>query len=119
MRGAKLSIGSVWDTAVEAVRGRMGLLVPIAALTLFLPGVIQAALALYTGGAGGGAVVAPGPGVAALRFALMLGLLALTFWGLCWGLVGMVLAVPLTVMLKIILENIPGTRPFARLMGEE
>lgn len=81
MRGAKLSIGSVWDDAVEAVRGRMGLLVPIAALTLFLPGIIQAALALYTGGAGGGAAVAPGPGVAALRFALMLGLLALTFWG--------------------------------------
>lgn len=46
-------------------------------------------------------------------------LLSLAFWGLCWGLVGMVLAVPLTVMLKIILENVPGARPFARLMGEE
>ncbi len=46
-------------------------------------------------------------------------LIALSFWGLCWGLAGMVLAVPLTVMLKIILESAPGTRPIARLMGEE
>jgi AI-2 transport protein TqsA len=44
-------------------------------------------------------------------------LIALSFWGLCWGLVGMVLAVPLTAMLKIILQNAAGTRPIARLMG--
>ena len=81
MKGKKLSIGSVWDTAVEAVRGRLGLLVAIAALTLFLPGVIQAALLLYTGGPGGGEPAAPTPTGAALRFALTLGLLALTFWG--------------------------------------
>jgi AI-2 transport protein TqsA len=46
-------------------------------------------------------------------------LIALSFWGLCWGLVGMVLAVPLTAMLKIVLQNAPSTRPIARLMGEE
>ena len=33
-------------------------------------------------------------------------LVALAFWGLRWGLVGMVLAVPLTVMLKIVCEKI-------------
>ena len=38
-------------------------------------------------------------------------LVALAFWGLCWGVVGMVLAVPLTVMLKIVWENIALTRP--------
>jgi hypothetical protein len=31
----------------------------------------------------------------------------------------MVLAVPLTVMLKIVFENIPLTRPLARLMAGE
>ena len=31
----------------------------------------------------------------------------------------MVLAVPLTVMLKIVCENIELTRPLARLMAEE
>lgn len=46
-------------------------------------------------------------------------LIALSFWGLCWGLIGMVLAVPLTAMLKIILESWPSTRPIARLMGED
>ncbi len=46
-------------------------------------------------------------------------LVALSFWGLCWGLTGMVLAVPLTAVLKIVLQTAPGTRPLARLMGEE
>jgi AI-2 transport protein TqsA len=46
-------------------------------------------------------------------------LVALAFWGLCWGLTGMVLAVPLTVMLKIIWENVSITRPLARLMAED
>jgi AI-2 transport protein TqsA len=46
-------------------------------------------------------------------------LIALGFWGLCWGMVGMVLAVPLTVVLKIVWENIPAMRPLARLMAGE
>ena len=46
-------------------------------------------------------------------------LVMLAFWGLCWGLIGMILAVPLTIMIKIILENRPFTRPFALLIGEE
>jgi AI-2 transport protein TqsA len=46
-------------------------------------------------------------------------LVALAFWGLCWGAVGMVLAIPLTVMLKIVWENIALTRPLARLMAQE
>lgn len=44
-------------------------------------------------------------------------LVALAFWGLCWGVVGMVLAVPLTVMLKVVFENVALTRPLARLMA--
>jgi AI-2 transport protein TqsA len=46
-------------------------------------------------------------------------LIALSFWSLCWGLVGMVLAVPLTAMLKIILEEAPSTRAIGGLMGEK
>jgi AI-2 transport protein TqsA len=46
-------------------------------------------------------------------------LVALAFWSLCWGVVGMVLAVPLTVMLEIVWENIALTRPLARLMAQE
>ena len=46
-------------------------------------------------------------------------LIALSFWGLSWGLIGMLLAVPLTVVLKIIWENVPITRGLARLMAEK
>ena len=46
-------------------------------------------------------------------------LVSLSFWWLCWGFTGMILAVPLTVLVKIILENIVFTRPLARLMAEE
>jgi AI-2 transport protein TqsA len=45
-------------------------------------------------------------------------LAALAVWGTVWGLPGMFLAVPLTVVMKIVLENIPGTQPLAKLMTE-
>ena len=44
-------------------------------------------------------------------------LIALAFWGSCWGFAGMLLAVPLTVVLRIVLDNLPTTRPIARLLG--
>jgi predicted PurR-regulated permease PerM len=44
-------------------------------------------------------------------------LLALAFWGTLWGLVGMILAVPLVVVAKIVLENVPTTRPIAALLS--
>ncbi|MFN4257796.1 MAG: AI-2E family transporter [Gemmataceae bacterium] len=46
-------------------------------------------------------------------------LLSLAFWGLLWGIVGMILAVPLTVIAKIILENIAETKPIARLISND
>jgi AI-2 transport protein TqsA len=45
-------------------------------------------------------------------------LFSLAFWGQCWGLIGMFLAVPLTVVVKIVLENVAFTRPFAELLGD-
>lgn len=44
-------------------------------------------------------------------------LAALSVWGLLWGLPGMFLAVPLTVVLKIVLENINMTRSLGKLLG--
>ena len=46
-------------------------------------------------------------------------LISLTFWGLCWGLVGMFLAVPLTVTMKIILSNLEATKGMAQLLGDD
>lgn len=43
--------------------------------------------------------------------------LSLSFWGLVWGIVGMILAVPLLVSIKIVLDNIEATKPLATLMS--
>lgn len=43
-------------------------------------------------------------------------LVALTIWGTLWGLLGMFLAVPLTMVVLIVLDNVPSTKPFARLV---
>jgi predicted PurR-regulated permease PerM len=48
----------------------------------------------------------------------LLMLLALSFWGALWGVVGLILAVPLTVTVKIILARIDATRPVAILMSD-
>jgi AI-2 transport protein TqsA len=52
-----------------------------------------------------------------LNLSPLLILLALAFWGYLWGVVGMILAVPLTVVCKIILDHIPETRPISTLMS--
>lgn len=44
-------------------------------------------------------------------------LLALAFWGWLWGVTGMILAVPIVVIIKIVLENIEQTRPIAELLS--
>jgi AI-2 transport protein TqsA len=46
-------------------------------------------------------------------------LISLTLWGLCWGLVGMFLAVPLTVTLKIVFANLEATKGIAQLLGDD
>ncbi|MCA9407238.1 MAG: AI-2E family transporter [Candidatus Omnitrophica bacterium] len=44
-------------------------------------------------------------------------LMALIFWGMIWGLVGMLLAAPLTAIMKIIFEKIEYTSPLANLLA--
>ena len=44
-------------------------------------------------------------------------LLALIFWGLVWGMTGMLLATPITAVLRIILDRISATRPVAELLA--
>ena len=46
-------------------------------------------------------------------------LLALAFWGLLWGPVGMVLAVPITASLRIVLMRFETTRPAGLLLAGE
>ena len=44
-------------------------------------------------------------------------LLALVFWGLIWGVVGMFLAAPITAVLRIVLDRFEMTRPIAGLLA--
>lgn len=45
-------------------------------------------------------------------------ILSLSFWGALWGILGMLLSVPITVMLIIIFAKIPAARPFAILLSK-
>ncbi len=44
--------------------------------------------------------------------------LSLFFWGWMWGAAGVILAVPVTASMKIVLERIPSTARFSRLLGK-
>ncbi len=52
-----------------------------------------------------------------LNLSALLVLVSLIFWGWLWGILGMVLAVPLTATVKIIFENVDNLRPLAILMS--
>ncbi|MDR0562329.1 MAG: AI-2E family transporter [Spirochaetaceae bacterium] len=44
-------------------------------------------------------------------------LISLMLWGWIWGFVGMIFAVPMTVIIKILCENIPFLEPLSILLG--
>jgi len=44
-------------------------------------------------------------------------LVMLMFWGYIWGVPGMIMSIPITVFLKIILEQFPTTKSVARIMS--
>ncbi len=46
-------------------------------------------------------------------------LLVLAFWGLLWGAIGMVLAVPMTATIRIVLMRFETTRPIGNLLAGE
>lgn len=52
-----------------------------------------------------------------LNMSPLLVLLSLAFWGWLWGVVGLVLAVPIMVGIKCILENFPATKEWGILMS--
>lgn len=46
-------------------------------------------------------------------------LFSLAFWGAIWGIIGMFLSVPITVMLMIVLAHFDATRPIAVLLSQD
>jgi len=54
-----------------------------------------------------------------LNLSAVVVLLALTIWGLMWGIVGAFLAAPMTVMIMIVLAQFPSTRWIAILLSAD
>jgi len=54
-----------------------------------------------------------------LNISSLVVILALTLWGSIWGIAGMILCVPITVMLMIVFAQFPSTRPIAILLSEK
>ena len=69
-------IGTVWDSALDAVRGRLGTILPFAAGALFLPSVIQTGLQSYLVRPG-----APATGAVAALGLVAIPLMLVTLWG--------------------------------------
>jgi len=45
--------------------------------------------------------------------------LTLAIWGVMWGITGMLLSVPITVIMIIVMAEFPSTRPFAVLLSQD
>ena len=54
-----------------------------------------------------------------LNISSLVVILALTLWGSLWGIAGMILCVPITVIMMIIFAQFPATRPIAILLSEK
>lgn len=46
-------------------------------------------------------------------------MIALIAWGALWGFMGLILAIPITGMMKLVFDEIPMLRPWGFLLGEE
>lgn len=45
--------------------------------------------------------------------------IAMMFWGLLWGAVGLILAIPITAAFKAVCDNVESLEPLGRLLGED
>jgi AI-2 transport protein TqsA len=80
----------------------------IAILAIVVPGVLQFVI---------GSVVEPKIMGGSLDLHPVVILLALILWGMIWGIVGMLLATPITAVMKILLEKMDVTAPVAELLA--
>lgn len=49
----------------------------------------------------------------------LISIVVVFFWGYFWGISGMFLSIPITGVLKIIFDRIPGLKPWGNLLGDE
>jgi AI-2 transport protein TqsA len=102
--------------------GIVAYLLPVATAALELESPIRSvsfAVALLVLHIVGESVIEPLMTGKAVGLSPLVVLLALAFWELPWGIVGMMLAVPLTVIVKTAMSRLDATRPLARLLAED
>jgi AI-2 transport protein TqsA len=123
VRGAVLwGVLTFFARFVPYLGGVAAFVVPVTMAALQFESPVRAALfavALLVIHVVGEYVVEPVMTGKAVGLSPLIVLLALAFWDLTWGIVGMILAVPLTVILKLALERLPATRPVAQLFSHE
>jgi AI-2 transport protein TqsA len=68
---------------------------------------------------GVGSLIEPALMGKSLNMSPMVVMLALTFWGMIWGVAGMFLAVPLTVVIMIVCANFEGSRWVAVVLSKD
>lgn len=103
------TIGSLIATSFPAIMALLqtGSFTPFILVLIFV-GLIQLAV---------GNILEPRMMGNSLNISSLVVLIALAFWGSIWGIVGMILSVPVTVMLIIIFAKIPQTRNIAIMLS--
>jgi len=54
-----------------------------------------------------------------MNLSALVTIVALTFWGAIWGITGMILSIPITVIMVIVFSQVPSLRPVAIMLSEK
>ncbi|MDF1549764.1 MAG: AI-2E family transporter [Bacteroidales bacterium] len=105
------TIGSLLGTTFPAIFAllQFGDLVPFVAV-LIVVGIIQVVI---------GNIVEPKIMGDSLNISSLVVILTLSFWGSIWGITGMILSVPITVIMIIVFAEFPQTHFIAIMLSEE
>jgi predicted PurR-regulated permease PerM len=103
------SLGSIFVTALTSL---------MAIIDIQHPGSMTASILLFVGiQVLLGSIIEPILMGKSFSINIVVVLVMLMFWGFLWGIAGLILAVPITVLLKILFEQYPHTKTLARLMS--
>lgn len=102
-------VGSIVSTALAGI---------FTLIELHSPGAALGAILLFTGTQViFGSIVEPIMLGKSFSINIVTVLVMLMFWGFLWGVPGLILAIPITALIKTILEQFSNTKVMARLMG--
>jgi len=106
-----ITIGSLVATIFPAIYAllQFGTFLP-PILILSIVGIVQLIVGNY---------IEPRVMGSSMNISPLVTILALTFWGMLWGVTGMILSIPIMVVIIIIFSQFESTRPAAILLSEK